>query len=191
MNLIGALQQHFNYEPLQKIDPNTQDVTPVENVANEHRFSQAAIPVILTGLRRFSTTDAGAEEIITAENSTDWVSKIFPDCANEVIDKVAAYSASGVEEVHDKLNAIAAKAVGLVQQSVAPGNKLIEVKKMLEAQMSTVLTFLPASLQLGELLGDNTIDDATHKMEGPISSLMQAIGAGFTNADEDAKKIKV
>jgi hypothetical protein len=26
MNLIEALQQHFNYEPLQKIGTNTQDV---------------------------------------------------------------------------------------------------------------------------------------------------------------------
>jgi hypothetical protein len=141
-------------------------------------------------MRRFSTTDAGAEEIIRAQNSTDWGNKIFPDCANEVVDKVAEYSRMHKEGVYEKLNAIAAKAVGLVQQSVALGNKIIDVKNTMEAQMSTVLTYLPASLRFGELLGNNTIDDATHKMEGPISSLMQAIGSGFTNADEDAKKIK-
>jgi hypothetical protein len=30
------------------------------------------------------------------------------------------------------------------------------------------------------MLHDNTLDDNTHKMEGPVSSLMQSIGTAFS-----------
>jgi hypothetical protein len=34
---------------------------------------------------------------------------------------------------------------------------------------------LPPALQMGDLLNDNTMDDRTNKMEGPISSMMHSI----------------
>jgi hypothetical protein len=51
--------------------------------------------------------------------------------------------------------------------------------------------YLPAALQIGVLLNDDTLDDATNKMEGPISSLMQKIGAAFSNpATAEDQEIK-
>jgi hypothetical protein len=54
-------------------------------------------------------------------------------------------------------------------------------------QRNNILPFLPAELQMGELLHDNTLDDRTNKMEGPVSSIMRAIGGGFSNEDAEKK----
>lgn len=188
MNLIESLQKHFSNDSLHKIDPNTQDVKPEEVDSNENKFSQATIPVVLTGIHRFTATDQGAEEVLTASASANWVKKLFADDADEVITRVAAYSGVDKAATQIKLNEIADKAMGLIRQSVSPGNKIIDVKNLMEAQINNILTFLPASLHMGNLLNENTIDDRTNKMEGPISSLIQAIGSGFSKADEDEKK---
>jgi hypothetical protein len=78
----------------------------------------------------------------------------------------------------------------LVQHEAGTDNPELNVKKVMESQVHNVLTYLPASLHLGNILDDTTLDDRTHKMEGPISSIMQAISSGFNNADEDERKNK-
>jgi hypothetical protein len=191
MNLIESLQHHFGYTPLQKIDPVTLEPKQEGTEPNEQRFSQAAIPVILTGMRLFTGTDEGAEEILKAPDATDWVSRLFAGRAEEIIEKVAAYGGFGIDHTHTQLNEIAAQAAYFIQETVAPSNKIMDVKNLMEGQISQVLTYLPPSLQLGVLLNDDTIDDRTNKMEGPASSLINAIGAVFTNADEDIKKEKL
>lgn len=191
MNLIESLQHHFDYPPLQKIDPVTLEPKQEAAGPNNQRFSQAAIPVILTGMKRFTGTDEGAEEILKAPASTDWISRLFAGNADEITEKVAAYGGFGIHQTRTRLNEIAAQAALLIQEAVAPSNKIIEVKNLMEGQMNQVLTFLPPSLHLGVLIDDNTIDDRTNKMEGPASSLINAIGAVFTNEDEDIKKEKL
>ena len=44
-------------------------------------------------------------------------------------------------------------------------------------------------LHMGELLHDNTLDDNTNKMEGPVSSLLKSIGSAFSTpvTGEDIK----
>ncbi|HSN60244.1 MAG TPA: hypothetical protein VLR49_04890 [Ferruginibacter sp.] len=188
MNLIESLQKQFGYDPLHKIDPNTQDLETGEAVSNEHQFNQAAIPVILTGIHRFTATDTGAEEVLNTQTSTGWVNKLFAEDANEVISRVADYSGFDKAATQNKLNEMAAKATELIREAVSPGNKMMDVKDLMEAQINNILTFLPATLHMGDLLNENTIDDRTNKMEGPISSLIQAIGSGFSKADKDEKK---
>ena len=51
-----------------------------------------------------------------------------------------------------------------------------EVKTYFSGQKNNILLYLPAVLNIGELLNDSTLDDKTNKMEGPLSSLMQNIG---------------
>ncbi|MBC7866774.1 MAG: hypothetical protein H7X88_04490 [Gloeobacteraceae cyanobacterium ES-bin-316] len=189
MDILEKLTKHFGYDPLSKIDPNTQDIKHIEGQADLHRFSQAAIPVILTGLHKFTSTDEGAEEILYPNNSTNWVSKIFAGETPEIIKRVNDYSGFDQAGTENKLNDIAAKAVMFIREAVAPASKPIDVKALLEAQINHILSYLPPSLHMGDILKDNALDDRTHKMEGPISSLVQAIGSGFSKADEDKKKI--
>ncbi len=47
INLIETIQNNLHYPALQKIDPNTQEVKVDNNTPDEHRFSQASIPVYI------------------------------------------------------------------------------------------------------------------------------------------------
>ncbi len=188
MNLTELLQQHFDYPPLVKIDPNTQEVTDKDKaVAGE--FGQAAIPVILAGLYKFTRSDEGADTVISGEVSPGWVKTIFADQHQQIIKRVADYANTNYDVTENKLNDIAAKSVELIKEAAGPDPKNIVVKELMGGQVNNILPYLPAVLQAGELLNDTTLDDKTNKMEGPISSLMQAIGSGFSGSDKDEKLV--
>jgi hypothetical protein len=186
MNLTDKLQQDFNYAPLQKIDANTQDVTDKDN-HTAGAFEQAAIPVVLIGLYKFTRSDAGAESIIRGEISSNWVQTIFTGHYQDIIKRVADYANNNYEETEKKLNAISGKAVELIKDAVSPDYKIMDVKEFMGNQRNNILPYLPGVLQTGELMDDTTLDDRTNKMEGPISSLMHAIGSGFSGSDKSDK----
>ena len=57
-----------------------------------------------------------------------------------------------------------------------------DVISYMKDQRNNILHYLPAALQLGALLDDDTLDDHTHKMDGPISGLMHSIEKAFSGA---------
>ena len=89
INLLEKVQQNLHYPPLQKIDPNTQEVKNEVSEIGEDKFSQVAIPAVLTGLYKFSATDEGAREILKADYTTNWVDKIFDESNRQVIQDIA------------------------------------------------------------------------------------------------------
>lgn len=188
INLIEKIQSNLFYPPLQKIDPNTQVVPADDTKPDEHPFSQAAIPAILTGLYKYVTTDTGAESILRGDISTNWVSWIFGDTENDVLQKIASYSGLPVETCLDRMSDIANEAVRLIRENIKRGATIMDVKNFMSAQRDTILLYLPEALHMGELLKDNTLDDNTNKMEGPVSSLMHKIGSAFSNPSSEEKR---
>jgi len=189
VNLIKTIQENLGFPPLKKIDPNTlQPVTDPDDVIT-NKFSQAAIPAVLTALYNFVQTDEGAIAFLNNRYSTDWVGKIFDDNRKEAIQTISAYAEQSKQDPVAKMNAIANEAVKVAKENLAADAGIKEVKSFFGNQRSSILLYLPAELKMGELLHDNTLDDNTNKMEGPISSLMQSIGAAFTNpvTDEEVK----
>ncbi|MEO6547539.1 MAG: hypothetical protein ABIN94_06050 [Ferruginibacter sp.] len=188
VNLIEAVQTNLNYPPLEKIDPNTQQEAATAAVPFGHRFGQAAIPAILTGLYKYGTTDEGAQKILRVENSTDWADDIFGDRKQEVIEKINTYSSELSGGTEARINDIAAEAIMIIKKNAGSG-EMMDVKNFLSGQRNNILLYLPAALQMGDLLNDDTIDDNTNKMEGPISSLMHKIGSAFSNPanEEEAR----
>ncbi len=179
VNLIKAIQENLGYPPLQKIDPNTGQVAAVENEAG--KFSQAAIPAILTGLYRYVQTDEGAAAVLAGKQTTNWLADIFDDNSKEAIQTIAAYAEQSKQDPVAKINAIANEAVKVAAENMGDNAGIKEVKVFFSDQKNTILLYLPTDLKMGEILHDNTLDDNTSKMEGPISSLMQSIGAAFSN----------
>ncbi|MEJ7587455.1 MAG: hypothetical protein WKI04_07830 [Ferruginibacter sp.] len=180
INLVESIQTKLNYPPLQKIDPNTQEVKADDMKPDEDRFSQAAIPAILTGLFKYSTTDEGAENILRGDISTNWVSRIFGNTADEVIQKITSYTQIDSDQ-SGQMNKIAEEAVRIVRENINPEGTMMDVKNFMSSQPKTILLYLPEALHMGEFLQDTTLDDNTNKMEGPISSLMHKIGSAFSN----------
>jgi hypothetical protein len=190
IDLLETVQKNLGYPPLQKIDPNTQAVAANEKTAAEDRFSQAAIPATLTALYKYVQADAGAAEVLRGDPSTNWADKIFPENKEVILNSIASYSKQTDQAVHLKLNEIAAEAVKLTRQQLPANAGIKEVKLFFSNQRNNILLYLPATLNMGSLLNDDTLDDNTNKMEGPISSLMHSIGNAFSTpvTEEEIKQ---
>lgn len=191
ISLLTIVQQNLGYSPLQKIDPNTGQVMSAGEDSHGDAFSQAAIPAVLVGLNKYVQTDAGAEAFLRGENSTNWVDKIFIDNKDEIIQNISVYAGQSKEELVLKLNKIAAEAEKVTNQNLPVPASIKDLKTFFSNQKKDILLYLPATLNLGSLLHNDSIDDNTNKMEGPVSSLMRNIGSAFSNpVTEEDKHLK-
>ena len=181
VNLLEMVQQNLGYPELQKIDPNTQVMVADKNSPKEDKFSQAAIPSVLIALCEFVQTDEGAADMLQSNITTNWVNRIFDNNKKEAAQAIAAYAKQPNEDPLAKMNAIATEAVKIAMKNLPAGAVIKDVKTFFNNQKSTILLYLPASLNMGELLHNNVLDDRTNKMEGPVSSLIQNIGDTFSN----------
>ena len=88
--------------------------------------------------------------------------------------KVADYAGVSVDEAQRNMEDISIEAVRLVKDSVknADAEKL---RSYMNSQRHTILSHLPAALKMGDTLNEETFDDRTNKMEGPVSSFLHKI----------------
>ncbi|HEX5653613.1 MAG TPA: hypothetical protein VFX58_11105 [Chitinophagaceae bacterium] len=183
INLLEAVQIQMGYPSLQKIDPNKQEPAANLSTPDGHRFGQAAIPGVLTALYRYSRTDEGVKNILGGTNYTDWIDLIFADKKQNAVQRIAFYSYYSMQNAELKMNAIAAFSVRIIKETLPAESSIPDVKKFIAGQRSNILPYLPAVLQMGELLYDNTLDDRTHKMEGPVSIMGNIIGDRFSEGE--------
>jgi hypothetical protein len=183
INLVETIQKNLGFQPLQKIDPNTQEVKKPENLSVQDYLPQAAIPVVLLGLYKFSCTEAGNTELVKGELQNKLLKTIFGKSTQTVIDKVAVYTGNTSEYTADQMEIIAWEALDVTRNNISGQPTGSPVKSFLADQRHDILVHLPASLQIGEAMHDDTIDDRTHKMEGPMSSHMHWLEKFFPSTD--------
>jgi hypothetical protein len=182
INLVETIQKNLNFQPLQKIDPNTQEVKKPESLSVQDYLPQAAIPVVLLGLYKFSRTEEGNSELLKGELKNKLLKTIFGKSTQQVIDRVAIYTGNTSEFAADKMEIIAWEALHIIRNNLSKEPTGTNVKTFLTDQRHNILVHLPASLQIGEVLHDDTIDDRAHKMEGPVSSYMHWIETFFPSS---------
>ena len=180
VNLLELVQRDLGYPELQKIDPNTQVMVEDINAPVENKFSQAAIPAVLAGLYKYVQSDEGATVLLRSSDSTRWVNIIFDDTKKEAIQTISAYSQKPKEIAAEKMNVIAMTAVKRVKENLSVDAAQKEVKTFLKGQINNILLYLPAELNMGDLLHDDTLDDGTNKMQGPVSGMIRNIGDVFS-----------
>ena len=183
INLLEKVQQNLHYPPVQKIDATTQQVNNEVADTGEDKFSQVAIPGVLTGLYKYSATDNGAKEILKGDITTNWVDKIFDASNRQVIEDIATTLNKPKQVAVEQMNSIADEAIKLVHENLPAGATEKDVMQFFSNQVNNFLPFLPASLHMGDALNDTSLDDNTHKMQGPISSLMHSIGNAFSTPE--------
>jgi hypothetical protein len=84
----------------------------------------------------------------------------------------------------EKLIKLSADVSIIILQEQFANNVIIDaVMSFMSGQRDNILVFLPGPLQLGEMLHDDTLDDNTNKMEGPVSSLMHKIENIFSEGE--------
>lgn len=183
INLVETIQKNLGFQPLQKIDPNTQEVKKPENVSVQDYLPQAAIPVVLLGLYKFSCTEGGNAELVRGELENKLLKTIFGKNTQAVINKVASYTGNTTEYAAEQMEIIAWEALTQIRNNISGQPTGASVKSFLADQRHNILVHLPASLQIGEAMKDDTIDDRTHKMEGPISNHMHWLEKFFPSTD--------
>ena len=184
MNLIDEVQKVSGQAPVQKIDPNSQEPN-TEDRSQLTLLSQAAIPVILTGLYKYTRSEEHAENILRGNNSTNttWTDEIFGDQSDAIVTHVASYAHVSNDRAEAAMDDAAQGAMQVVKKGLGDKATAAQVAGFFKDNRNEILKHLPAALQLGYLINDNTIDDRTHKMEGPMSGIMHTFEKLFSDSD--------
>jgi hypothetical protein len=183
IDLVETIQKKLGFPELQKIDPNTQEVKKPENLSSEDYLPQAAIPTVLLGLYKFSGDKNGNKAILNRTFDGDLLSTIFGKNEDSVVGKVAAYTGTTTDFASRKMEEIAREAISVIKENI-PGNGTdSSVRDFLINHRNNILLYLPAELQIGSVLDDDTIDDRTNKMQGPMSSHMHWLEKFFPSTD--------
>lgn len=181
INIVEEVQKKMGYEPLQKVDPNTQEPLTTETFTSPvSALAQAAIPAVLAAIYKKSKTPEDVDDIMRVRNSTNYLPNLFGDNADRAIQAVATYSKVTNTEAGSAMQQIAVTALQVLHTEVKDPTPAA-VGNFMKGQRDNILHYLPASLQMGKQLDDDTIDDRTNKMEGPVSGLMHTIEKIFSD----------
>src|SRR3982751_82887 len=94
-NIIELVQQALNSKPLQKVDPNTQEVNKsAADTSNASKLHQAVIAAVLTGLYKITRTHEGAQQVLGGNISTTWGDLLLGDSKDALVRRIADYSVS-------------------------------------------------------------------------------------------------
>jgi len=175
INIVDIIQKHTPFPELKKIDPNTQDITGKESCTSTALLGQATIPAVLTSIYRLSRNDAGAAELLQADEKEDILSFLFQNRENEVVTKIAKYAIVDENRARQELENIAMQSISVIKEFLGREATPQRLKTFMNDQRHQVLVYLPAPLLLGDVIHDESLDDRTNKMEGPVSNFMHKI----------------
>lgn len=179
-NLIETIQKNLGYPPLQKVDPVEHEVKNADNHTDREKLPQAAVPAVLAVLYKFTRSEKGRNIILSGTKRGSWLDAILQQKENAAVDKVAQYAGVSRDEAEDAMEVIADEAVRVAKESLGNNATQENLQKTVGDQRHNILVYLPAALQMGSLLEDDTLDDRTNKMEGPMSNLMHSIENKFS-----------
>lgn len=184
---IIHIQENLQYPPLKKIDPNTQQVPKMENEPTDQSFGQAAIPSILASFCNYVESDEGALTVLNNHQQKNCLKTIFGQKQQEAIGHISDYSGQSSEYTLLHLQAIAKEVVKIVKEQLPENAVAEDIKDFFKNEKNDILTYLPAEIQLGKLLDDDSLDDETNKMTGGLSGLVHSIGSAFVSTKEKEK----
>ncbi len=183
MNIIEAIQEKLGYSHIEKVDPNTNQVKNEDQMISTERLEHAATASMLAGFYKQATNDKDDDIPFKYSDSENWVDIIFGDKANEAAEKVASFAYADNQAASTEMNKVGNALMDLYSETSGDHNA-DTFKSWIVDQRNNILPYLPPELHLGETFNDNTIDDRTNKMEGPISGLMHAIEKAFSGKQE-------
>jgi quinol monooxygenase YgiN len=174
VNIAEAVQKRLQFPPLQKIDPNTQSKEEGSK-ALKFPVTQAAIVTALAGLYKITRTTEGCVRLLLTGKNASWLEEVYGDNLEKTFHHVSEYTHASVEEVEKLVRDCADTAILILHEQLADHINVESFKNFMSGQRDHILVFLPAGMQLGEMLHDPGLDDNTNKMEGPVSTLMHKI----------------
>ncbi|MFT3704857.1 MAG: hypothetical protein QM802_21000 [Agriterribacter sp.] len=180
VDLIKVIAQKEGISTLPIVDPNTQDISATSEVYAD-KLAQAAIPSVLTGMYKYSRDVHQADTVLEEGFVDNWETKLFGDNLDVLKEEVANYASVSIEEADIKLREVLSHSLEAIRENV-PKEDGAGIKQLFTDQRTNILSHLPAAIRLGNLLNDNSLDDRTNKMQGPVSNLMHSIEKAFSGS---------
>ena len=184
INIVETIQKNLGLPVLQKIDPNIQEIKEKTLHSPEEKLSQAAIPAVLAAMYKFTRTNEGCQAIISNDGNTDWLGIFFEGNEDAAVSKVAAYANADEQSASSLMENVADEAAKTLKSSIKPKLTVDIIRTYLDGQRHNILVYLPAALKMGDVLNEESLDDRTHKMEGPVSGFMHKIESILSKGDE-------
>ena len=181
INLIKALSQKQGIPELPAIDPNTQDISAASRTYTD-KLVQAAIPVVLTGMYKYSRDIHQADQLIDENFGRKWQNKLFGESQELIIAEVASYAGVSRGEADAKLKEVFSQAVDVIKSNISSPDANA-IAGLFTGQRNNILTHLPAAIGIGGYLNDDSLDDRTNKMHGPVSSFMHTVEKVFSSPE--------
>jgi len=179
--IIENVQQRLGYPPLQKIDPNVQE-TKNALYTTEERLAQAVIPSVLAFLFKLTRNTEGCKYILSGVPVD--TAFIFNNRKEEAAEKIAQYAGVSTQTAMEKIDEVTNVAIRQIKEDAGPDTTEEKIKTYMSGQRHNILVYLPAAMKMGDVLEDESVDDRTNKMEGPVSGFMHKIENIFSENDE-------
>lgn len=174
-NIVEIVQNDLGYPAIQKVDPNIQETKENNNTSSREKLAQAAIPAVLAGFFSFTRNEKGCNYILAGGGQKNWLDTLFGDKKDMAVEKIAHYAGIPLDDAAIHMEDIAREAIIIIHEASGEKPTTGKLRSYMSSQRHNILVYLPAALQLGDLVNDNAMDDRTNKMEGPVSSLMHGI----------------
>jgi hypothetical protein len=163
----------MGYPPLEKVDPNSQEIKGAKKMSSAQKLPQAAIPAVLAAMIKYSDGTDGIN-LLTLNENKNWLEAFYGKKEPEAVKKVADYAGVGPDEAKRNMEDISNEAVRLLRDTIKSPDAE-KLRSYMNSQRHTILSHLPAILKIGDTLNEETFDDRTNKMEGPVSSFLHKI----------------
>ena len=183
-NIIETIQKNLGLPALQKIDPNIQETKEKSLRSSQEKLAQAALPAVLAALYKFTRTDDGCRAIIASNENPDWLGTFFEGKEKSAVDKVARYADVTNAEAETLMENIADESVNSLKASAGSKQSIEGIRSYMKNQRHHILVYLPAAMHMGDILNDESLDDRTNKMEGPVSGFMHRVENLLSKGDE-------
>jgi hypothetical protein len=185
MNIAETIQKNLGFGIIHKVDPNSQEVADKEGSHGNTALAQAAIPSILIGLFNRLEKEPDVSWLSGNQPTGSLLEKIFGKTCREIVEHVSVYSRIPDKNVKQEMEHIASESIRVIRDHISDLTNEDKITAFVAHHKQIVLLYLPASLQLGILLGNNNLDDRTNKMEGPVSSLMHHMEKKFNSSENN------
>jgi hypothetical protein len=177
IDIIEKVRNYIGSKPVPKIDPNTQ--APDDNSSSTQDISSVSIPVVLVGFYKNTRNENDAAKLMEERGNNATLDYLFGDKKASIVTTVAEHTDVSSAYAEDEMKKVVAAVKDVLEE-----NKDVDgttVTALFTDQRSNILKHLPPELNLGELMDDESIDDRTNKMEGPMSGMMHTIEKVFSS----------
>ena len=183
--LIIHLEEYMGAK-MPEIDAVTQETTNTSN-GMAGKLAQGAMAAGLVILYKFSRSAEGAEYLAVTTPMDLNLGYLLNQKHQLLVSQLSAYAGSSDIQANTMLSAVVREAMFFVHQEIKNNRDANVVQTYFGSQRQAILGHLPPELGLGEIMKDDTLDDRTNKMEGPISSIAPAIEDVFSSSGAPKK----